>query len=125
MDHFAGLDVSVKETSVCIVDDTGKIVREVTHAVIAGGVAVLTGFAPEKWIEQALHAIHVPEQMRQAFDYRIALQRAPSVSRSPLRQADRGWPDQGWLDRYQMGSPFGCFWHLADNRGTAAIWSLL
>jgi transposase len=29
MDHFAGLDVSVKETSVCIVDDRGKIVREV------------------------------------------------------------------------------------------------
>jgi transposase len=29
MDHFAGLDVSVKETSICIVDDTGKIVREV------------------------------------------------------------------------------------------------
>jgi hypothetical protein len=29
MDHFAGLDVSVKEASVCIVDDTGKIIREV------------------------------------------------------------------------------------------------
>ena len=29
MDHFAGLDVSVKDTSVCIVDDAGKIVREV------------------------------------------------------------------------------------------------
>jgi transposase len=28
-DHFAGLDVSVKDTSVCIVDDTAKIVREV------------------------------------------------------------------------------------------------
>jgi transposase len=28
MDYFAGLDVSVKETSVCIVDDTGGIVRE-------------------------------------------------------------------------------------------------
>src|SRR5258706_14720094 len=28
MDHFAGLDVSVKETSVCIVNDTGRIVRE-------------------------------------------------------------------------------------------------
>ena len=28
MDHFAGLDVSVKETSVCIVDDTGRIVQE-------------------------------------------------------------------------------------------------
>ena len=25
MDYFAGLDVSVKETSVCIVDDAGRI----------------------------------------------------------------------------------------------------
>jgi transposase len=32
MDHFAGLDISVKETSVCIVDDTGKIIREVKVA---------------------------------------------------------------------------------------------
>ena len=32
MEHFAGLYVSVKETSVCIVDDTGKIVREVRVA---------------------------------------------------------------------------------------------
>src|SRR4249919_1157965 len=32
MDHFAGLDVSVKETSICIVDETGKIVREVKVA---------------------------------------------------------------------------------------------
>ena len=32
MDDFAGLDVSVKETSVCIVDDTGRLVREVKVA---------------------------------------------------------------------------------------------
>ena len=32
MDYFAGLDVSVKDTSVCIVDDTGKFVREVKVA---------------------------------------------------------------------------------------------
>ena|ERR1700704_1451111 len=32
MDYFAGLDVSVKETSVCIVDDAGRIVREVRLA---------------------------------------------------------------------------------------------
>jgi hypothetical protein len=32
MEHFAGLDVSVKETSVCIVGDTGRIVREVKVA---------------------------------------------------------------------------------------------
>jgi hypothetical protein len=29
MDYFAGLDVSVKETSICNVDDRGKIAREV------------------------------------------------------------------------------------------------
>ncbi len=28
MKHYAGLDVSVKETSVCIIDETGKICRE-------------------------------------------------------------------------------------------------
>ena len=32
MDYFAGLDVSVKETSVCIVDDGGRLVREVKVA---------------------------------------------------------------------------------------------
>ncbi len=32
MGYFAGLDVSVKETSVCIVDDAGRLVREVKVA---------------------------------------------------------------------------------------------
>jgi len=32
MEHFAGMDVSVKETCVCIVDEAGKIVREVKVA---------------------------------------------------------------------------------------------
>ena len=30
MDHFAGLDMSVKDTSVCTVDGTGKITHEVS-----------------------------------------------------------------------------------------------
>ena len=32
MDHFAGSDVSVKQTSICIVDDTGRIMKEVKVA---------------------------------------------------------------------------------------------
>src|SRR5262249_60491279 len=32
MGHFVVFDVSVKETSICIVDETGKIVREVKVA---------------------------------------------------------------------------------------------
>jgi transposase len=38
MDHFAGLDVSVKESSVCIVDDAGRIVREVIVAIIDNSI---------------------------------------------------------------------------------------
>src|SRR5690606_22259768 len=30
--HYAGLDVSVKETSVCIVDETGRVCREMRVA---------------------------------------------------------------------------------------------
>ena len=32
MDHFGGLDVSVKETSICIVDDTGGV-TDLSHSV--------------------------------------------------------------------------------------------
>ena len=40
MDHFAGLDVSVKQTSVCIVDDTGRMaIRQVSA--FAGGTGDL------------------------------------------------------------------------------------
>ena len=28
MDHYVGLDVSVRETSVCVVDETGKLLKE-------------------------------------------------------------------------------------------------
>src|SRR3974377_45325 len=43
MDHFAGIDVSVKDTSICIVDEVGKIVREVKVASEPGVLlAVLT-----------------------------------------------------------------------------------
>ena len=28
MKHYAGLDVSVKETSVCVIDETGATIRE-------------------------------------------------------------------------------------------------
>jgi len=39
MDHFAGLDVSVKETSVCIVDDTGGIVDTGDSVPLVGNAA--------------------------------------------------------------------------------------
>ena len=37
MEHFAGLDVSVNKTSVCIVDDAGRMVREALLSQLQGG----------------------------------------------------------------------------------------
>ena len=34
MDHFAGLDVSVKETSICVVDDTGTLLDQSGDATV-------------------------------------------------------------------------------------------
>ena len=46
MDHFAGIDVSVKETSVCILDDAGKIVKEVKVASEPGALLKVLGNPP-------------------------------------------------------------------------------
>ena len=32
MDYYAGIDVSLKDSSICVVDGTGKVVREVKVA---------------------------------------------------------------------------------------------
>jgi hypothetical protein len=39
MDHFAGLDVSVKDTGVCIVDDTGMAIQCFGRSRVTGGLA--------------------------------------------------------------------------------------
>jgi transposase len=73
MEHFAGLDVSVNETSICIVDETGRIVREVKVASEPDALlAVLTNPAYRfkrigleagplsQWLYSALGEAHLP-----------------------------------------------------------------
>jgi hypothetical protein len=53
-------------------------VREhISPAAIGGAIIALTGFAPEHWFAEALHAIHVPEWMLNAWpasvDARLAV----------------------------------------------------
>jgi len=73
MEHFAGLDVSVNETSVCIVDDAGSIVREVKVAsepdallaVLKSGVYRFRRIGLEagplsQWLYSALGEAHLP-----------------------------------------------------------------
>jgi transposase len=52
MQYYAGLDVSVKETSVCIVDKTGKVIREVKVATKPAAILVVL-------TEQALAIEHI------------------------------------------------------------------
>ncbi len=41
MDHYVGLDVSVRETSVCVVDETGKLLKEAKVPTEPGSIASL------------------------------------------------------------------------------------
>jgi transposase len=73
MAHFVGLDVSVKETSVCVVDDAGKVILEqkvLTEP--ADIIAVLTSLGVtygrigieagplSQWLVNALTAAELP-----------------------------------------------------------------
>ena len=43
MDHYVGLDVSVRETSVCVVDETGKLLKEAKVPTEPEAIAALLG----------------------------------------------------------------------------------
>src|ERR1700738_3504963 len=73
MVHFVGLDVSVKETSVCVVDDAGKVILEQKVAtepaniiallnslgVTFGRIGIEAG-PLSQWLVNALAAVELP-----------------------------------------------------------------
>ena len=88
MDHFAGLDVSVKETSVCIVDEMGKIVREVKVASEPEALlAVLANPAHNfKRIGLEESLTHAVQQTGPLFDHLVgAGEQRPRHRRAPWR----------------------------------------
>ena len=52
MEHHAGLDVSLEETSVCIVDGAGKIIRETQ---VASEPEALVGYFSALEIKARVH----------------------------------------------------------------------
>jgi transposase len=86
MDHFAGLDVSVRETSVCVVDETGKLIEEarvstepasIVSLITEGGFAcrrVGLGAGPmSQWLYAELTAAGLPVICVEAQHMRSAL----------------------------------------------------
>src|SRR6187431_319377 len=107
MDYFAGLDVSVKDTSVCIVDDTGKIVREVKVASEPEALlAVLENPAYHfkrigleagplsQWLFSALVEAGLPVICVETRHMRAVLK--AQINKRPQRCAWYGTDDAGW-----------------------------
>ena len=55
MDYYAGIDVSLKESSVCVVDAKGKVVRE---AKVASEPECLIGYFEELDLVRRQHQWH-------------------------------------------------------------------
>ena len=109
MKHYAGLDVSVKETSVCVIDEASATIREAKVA-----------SEPE-----ALLAVPVNDALNHRADWprggtivAMALQR---VGRGGLAGDLRRDPayESGVAGADQQDRPQRCAWHRADDaRGT-------
>jgi transposase len=56
MAHFVGLDVSVKETSVCVVDDAGKVVCERKVPTEPDDIAVLLTSVGGEYVRVGIEA---------------------------------------------------------------------
>jgi len=73
MRHYAGLDVSLEETAICVVDETGKVIRELRAASEPDALVetlAATGFTFERvgleacslssWLHQGLTRAGLP-----------------------------------------------------------------
>ena len=109
MDHFAGLDVSVKETSICIVDDTGRIVREVKVASEAEALLLVLS-------NPTYHFKRIGLEARAGIAMAIQRSRRSGVTSDLCRDAAHAGGVEG---TDQQDGPQRCTRHGADDaRGT-------
>jgi predicted NBD/HSP70 family sugar kinase len=94
MDHFAGLDVSVKETSICIVDDTGRIVREVKVASEPEALLQVASFVADmRALNVSPHIAQNISGRRSAIDSRTTRHPGYAVSQQTRKRIEEpfGW----------------------------------
>lgn len=97
MEHFAGLDVSIDETAVCVVDDGGEVVLRASVATDPGAIAALLApfartlrrvgheaGALSPWLQPGLKALGLPATCLETRHVRAAL----SAQRNKTDAAD-------------------------------------
>ena len=98
MAYFVGLDVSVKETSVCVVDDAGKVILEQKIPTEPADIIVLTSLGVtfgrigieagplSQWLVNALTAVNLPVVCVETRHMK-ALLTAPQISKTDRNDA--------------------------------------
>src|SRR5262245_63832768 len=109
MDYFAGLDVSVKETSICIVDDTGKIVREAKVA--SEPEALLAALK-----KPAYHSKRIGLEAGALSQCAVQRSRRSRLAGDLCRNAAY---ESGVEGADQQDRPQRCTWHRPDDAGGA------
>ena len=87
MRYFAGLDVSLEETAICVVDETGRIMKEVRAASagssfakdkFAAGALRLEACSLTAWLDEGLRQAGLPATCIEARPANAAMKTMPN-----------------------------------------------
>jgi hypothetical protein len=120
MAHFVGLDVSVTETSVCVVDDAGKVISEqkvptepadiiaflASLGVTYGRIGIEAG-PLSQWLVNALIAAELPVICVETRHMK-ALLTAQQINKTDRNDARDRANDAGWLVQAGACEDAGC-----------------
>ena len=118
MDYFAGLDVSLEETAVCVVDETGRIVREarvvsepeaLVSFFLASGMTMervgLKACSLTAWLQQGLSEKGIPAICIEARQAKAAMGAMPNKTNRNDARGIAQIMRTGWYRAVHVKSP--------------------